>query len=78
MTISQNQGTDWIVTGGLNPGDKVIVDGMALVQMSGAKKVQTKPWQADAQPAAPDANPQPAVEGEQKNDSTKPAESAKP
>lgn len=82
VTISQNQGTNWVVTGGLNPGDKVIVDGMALVQMSGSKKVQTKPWQAEvqptAQPAAPDAHAQPAAAGEQKNDSAKPAESTKP
>ena len=55
VTISQNQGTNWVVTGGLNQGDKVIIDGMALVQMSGAKKVQTKPWQANEQPAAQDA-----------------------
>ena len=82
VTISQNQGTNWVVTGGLNPGDKVIVDGMALVQMSGSKKVQTKPWQAEVQPtaqtAAPDAHAQPAAAGEQKNDSAKPAESTKP
>lgn len=85
VTISQNQGSNWVVTGGLNSGDKVIVDGMALVQMSGAKKIQTKPWQADAQPAAPSENAQPTVEGqqkgdqnsEQKNGSGKPSDSAK-
>lgn len=55
VTISQNQGTNWVVTGGLNQGDKVIIDGMALVQMSGAQKVQTQPWQANEQPAAQDA-----------------------
>ena len=59
VTISQNQGTNWVVTGGLNPGDKVIIDGMALVQMSGAKKVQTQPWQANA--GAGPAQQQPAT-----------------
>ncbi len=86
VTISQNQGSHWVVTGGLNPGDKVIIDGMALVQMSGAKKVQTQPWQADApsnaQPAVPSANAQPAAEdaqkSEQNSDASKPAESTKP
>ena len=53
ITIAQSQGSNWVVTGGLNAGDKVIVDGMAVVQMSGAKKVQTKPWSADGKPAEP-------------------------
>lgn len=49
ITISQNQGNNWVVTGGLNAGDQVIVDGMSVVQMTGAQKVQTKPWQENAQ-----------------------------
>lgn len=59
LTITQAQGTNWVVTGGLQAGDKVIVDGLGLVQMTGAKKVQTQPWQnpaqASAQPAAASA-----------------------
>ena len=53
ITIAQSQGNNWVVTGGLNPGDQVIVEGMAAVQMMGAKKVQPKPWQ----PQQPSQNP---------------------
>lgn len=44
ITIAQQQGNNWVVTGGLKAGDKVIVDGLAAVQMTGAKKVKTQPW----------------------------------
>lgn len=44
ITIAQQQGSNWVITGGLKPGDKVIVDGMSIVQMTGAKKIQTRPW----------------------------------
>ena len=57
ITIAQSQGNSWVVTGGLNAGDQVIIEGMAAVQMMGAKKVQPKPWQ----PEQPSQNPnQPA------------------
>ncbi|MBS1174614.1 MAG: efflux system, rane fusion protein CmeA [Burkholderiaceae bacterium] len=48
ITIAQSQGNNWVVTGGLNAGDQVIVDGMSAVQMVGAKKVQAKPWQPES------------------------------
>ena len=63
------QGKDWIVTKGLQTGEKVIVDGVAKVK-EGATVV-AKPYQA--QPAAGQAN-QPAVPAT----AQKPAESAKP
>ena len=44
------------MTDGLKPGDKVIVDGMAIVGMTQAKKVQTQPWK-DPQQQAPAAAP---------------------
>lgn len=55
VRIAGSSGTNWIV-GGLNAGDQVIVEGMMMVQMSGAKKVQTRPWQPEnaAAPAAAD------------------------
>ncbi|RCK44183.1 multidrug transporter [Thalassospira profundimaris] len=31
LTIEQSKGEDWIVTKGLNPGDRIIVDGLQLV-----------------------------------------------
>lgn len=51
VVISAQQGNNWIITGGLNQGDKVIIDGMAIVQMTGAKQVQTQPWGVDTPPA---------------------------
>ncbi|UOO88870.1 efflux RND transporter periplasmic adaptor subunit [Vitreoscilla massiliensis] len=56
VKIARSQGNYWVVTEGLKQGDKVIVDGMAVVGMTQAKKVQTKPWEdpnkAKAAPAA--------------------------
>lgn len=45
VKIARSQGNNWVVTDGLKAGDKVIVDGMAAVGMTQAKKVQTQPWQ---------------------------------
>lgn len=43
IEIEQAQGGDWVVSGGLQAGDKVIVDGQ--MGLRGAKTVQTTPWQ---------------------------------
>ena len=51
VVVAGQQNNHWIVTSGLNAGDQVIVDGMAVVQMMGAKQVQTKPWGVDTPPA---------------------------
>lgn len=58
VTVGGQQGAYWIVTGGLQDGDKVIVDGTMIAGMSGAKKVQTREWMPPgaATPAAPGAN----------------------
>lgn len=63
VQISQSKGTDWIVTSGLKPGEKVMVDGLIKVGM-GAKKVKPVPWkdQASASPAQPDRAPAQAAE----------------
>ncbi|MDF7675309.1 efflux RND transporter periplasmic adaptor subunit [Neisseriaceae bacterium ESL0693] len=45
ITIAEQQGTDWVVTAGLKTGDQVVVDGLSVVQLTGAKKVKTQPWQ---------------------------------
>ncbi len=52
VVTSGSQGKDWIVTEGLNPGDKVIVDGIAKVKPE--QQVVAKPYQPQA--AAPQAN----------------------
>jgi membrane fusion protein, multidrug efflux system len=56
VTVVQQKGTDWVISSGLRTGDKVAMDGLALVQLTGAKKVQTQPWKpasANAPAAAP-------------------------
>ena len=61
ITIAGQQGGNWIVTGGLKEGDKVIVEGIMLAAMSGSPKVQTREWTpggavpADKAPAKPEA-----------------------
>ena len=57
VTVVQQKGTNWVISGGLRAGDKVAMDGLALVQLTGAKKVQTQPWKATAAsaPSAPSA-----------------------
>ncbi|RMX10316.1 efflux RND transporter periplasmic adaptor subunit [Allofranklinella schreckenbergeri] len=61
VTVGGQQGAYWIVTGGLQDGDKVIVDGTMIAGMSGAKQVQTREWTppgaaAPAAGAAPGSN----------------------
>ena len=55
ITIAGRQGGNWIVTGGLKEGDKVIVEGIMLAGMSGSPKVQTREWTPGG--AAPAGNP---------------------
>lgn len=50
VVLAGQQNQQWIITGGLNAGDQVIIDGMAVVQMTGSPKVQTKPWGVDMPP----------------------------
>ncbi|WP_066567913.1 efflux RND transporter periplasmic adaptor subunit [Snodgrassella sp. CFCC 13594] len=63
VTIARQQGNNWIITGGLKAGDKVIVDGLSAVQMTGAKTVKTQPWKGNqaAAPAQQPAASQPAA-----------------
>ena len=53
VTTTGSQGNQWIITEGLNPGDKVIVDGIAKVKPE--QPVVAKPYQP--QGAAPQAAP---------------------
>lgn len=66
VVLAGQQNQNWIITGGLNAGDQVIVDGMAVVQMTGSPKVQTKPWGVDMPPAGmPQGQGGQAGQGEQ-------------
>lgn len=48
VTVGGQRNQSWIITNGLTPDAKVIVDGMGqMAIMMGAKKVQTRPWASD-------------------------------
>ncbi len=61
VKISRSQGSYWVVTSGLKQGDKVIVDGMAAVGMTQAKKVQTQAWKDPSMNKAAPAAQAPAT-----------------
>ena len=78
VTVAQQQGTNWIITAGLNDGDKVVVDGTSIAGMMGAKKVTPKEWT----PAGSVAEAAPKAASEVKKDvqttsEAKPASAAK-
>ena len=78
VTVAQQQGTNWIITAGLNDGDKVVVDGTSIAAMMGAKKVTPKEWT----PAGSAAEAVPKAASEVKKDAqttseAKPASAAK-
>lgn len=71
VTVAQQQGANWIVTSGLKDGDKVVVEGISIAGMTGAKKVTPKEWMlSENQTSAPQAGVQTASEA-------KPASEAK-
>ncbi len=53
VKVLQARGNQWIIGDGLKAGEKVIVDGVMAIGMTGAKKVKTTPWQAPKTGAAP-------------------------
>lgn len=63
VTVAQQQGTNWIVTSGLKDGDKVVVEGISIASITGAKKVTPKEWApSESQAAAPQSGVQTASE----------------
>ncbi|HEZ2483943.1 TPA: multidrug efflux RND transporter periplasmic adaptor subunit MtrC [Neisseria meningitidis] len=71
VTVAQQQGANWIVTSGLKDGDKVVVEGISIAGMTGAKKVTPKEWMpSENQASAPQSGVQTASEA-------KPASEAK-
>ncbi|MFU8617758.1 multidrug efflux RND transporter periplasmic adaptor subunit MtrC [Neisseria sp. LACPHL-SPEC-2024-00856] len=71
VTVAQQQGANWIVTSGLKDGDKVVVEGISIAGMTGAKKVTPKEWMpSENQASAHQAGVQTASEA-------KPASEAK-
>jgi len=72
VTVGDWTGSDWIITSGLNPGDKVIVDGLAKIFFPGA------PVQVGDPNAPPPGAPGAPGKGDAaKGDVKKPAEPKK-
>jgi membrane fusion protein (multidrug efflux system) len=53
LTTSQTQGDDWVVTSGVKPGDKIIVEGGMMLRPG--MEVKASPWNPNAKPAQPGA-----------------------
>lgn len=52
VTVVGQKGGNWIVSAGLEAGDKVVMDGISNAMMLQAKTVKTQPWQEGGKPAA--------------------------
>ncbi|QMT31156.1 efflux RND transporter periplasmic adaptor subunit [Alysiella filiformis] len=59
VKVGGQKGDAWIVTEGLQAGDRVVVDGMSIAGMLGAKKFDFKEWQPEqsANPNPQEASP---------------------
>lgn len=57
ITANLMQGSDWIVSSGLSPGDQVIVSGLQRVQPGQAAKITASPEATQPAPAAPSNAP---------------------
>ncbi len=58
LQTDRTVGDDWIVTGGIKPGDRVIVEGSMTLRPGMA--VTPQPWNPNAKPAAPQPQQAPA------------------
>jgi membrane fusion protein (multidrug efflux system) len=70
ITVGEWTGSDWIVTSGLNPGDKVIVDGLAKIFFPGAPVQVGDPNSPSPQPPAKES---PGQASPPKGEGAKPA-----
>ena len=59
VTVSGQNGTNWIITSGLKDSNKVAIDGTMIAGLLGAQKVQTQEWRA-SDPRQPGTTPAPA------------------
>ncbi len=59
VKIGGEKSGNWVITEGLNPGDKVVMEGAMLVGMRNAETVETKEWQPPAGQEALYAPPAP-------------------
>ncbi|WP_086151582.1 efflux RND transporter periplasmic adaptor subunit [Cellulosimicrobium sp. KWT-B] len=64
VKVGARTGTDWVITSGLKPGEKVVVEGLQKIK-SGAPVV-AEPWTPPADQAVAANNAQPEANGENK------------
>jgi len=63
VKVGDWSGADWVITEGLQPGDKVIVDGLARIFFPGAPVVMGDPNAPPGPPGAPGKGAPPAKDG---------------
>ena len=65
VQISGANGANWVVVGGLKPGDQVMVDGFQLVEMLRVPKVIPVPWKPGQPPVSQQQAAQGGAQGQQ-------------
>lgn len=65
VKIGGEKSGNWVITEGLQAGDKVVMDGTMVAAMRNAEKVETKEWQPPEDQAALYARPMPASDAEE-------------
>jgi membrane fusion protein (multidrug efflux system) len=66
VQVGEWSGQEWVITGGLNPGDKVIVDGVVKARPGSPVTIAQAPAAGGAPPAAPAEQQKPAPPEQQK------------
>src|SRR5262249_26217992 len=69
VQVGPRVGSDWVITSGLKPGEKVVVEGLQKIK-AGAPVV-AKPWTPPSENTAPAASPEQPVAKEEKKSQPK-------
>src|SRR5262249_29089737 len=64
LKVGRRMGTDWVITSGLKPGEKVIVEGLQKIKSGAA--VVAKPWTPASEKTADSSAEQPVAKTESK------------
>lgn len=67
VKVGPRIGTDWVITSGLKPGEKVIVEGLQKIRSGAA--VVAKPWTPASEKTATSSAEQPVAKAESKSES---------
>lgn len=77
VKVTGQKDNNWVITEGLQAGDKVIVDGTMIAGMMGAEKVQPKEWQPENKNPAPNPLPTQAASASAESNTQPTASAAK-